>query len=140
MKAFYRKLHGFKYQLVKEFAYKTQITGHDITTDYIRLDKSGVLKIKKGYCWDGPSGPTRDTPSSMRASLVHDALYQLIRMGKLGVSDRVAADQALYTLCLVDGMWRWRAWLWYRAVRKVAGWAAEPGTQKDEIFIVGGGE
>lgn len=137
MKAYYRKLRKYKYQLVKDFTYKTKITGYDITTEYIRLEMGGLLHIKKGYCWDGPSGPTFDTKSSMRASLVHDALYQLIRMGLLSPANRPATDKELYALCLIDGMWGWRAWLWYRAVKKFAGSAAEVGTQKDEVFEAG---
>ena len=140
MKAYYRKLHKYKYQLTENFTYKTKIIGKDITTEYLRLDELGCLHIKRGYCWDGPSGPTFDTKSSMRASLVHDALYQLIRMGELLPSDRKAADELLYQICLEDAMWKWRAWLWYRTVKKAAGWAAEPGSQKDEIFCVGSGE
>ena len=38
-----------------------------------------TLYISKGYSWDGPSGPAIDTPDWIKASLVHDALYQLIR-------------------------------------------------------------
>ena len=35
--------------------------------------------VEKDYAWDGPSGPTIDTSNSMRASLVHDVLYQAMR-------------------------------------------------------------
>lgn len=143
MKACYRKLHKYKYQLVEDFTYETGLTcgvniGESIVTEHIRLSRNtGNLHIKKGYCWDGASGPTYDTDSSMRAGLVHDSLYQLIRMGKLSLSDRQVADELLYLICLEDGMWKWRAWLWYRAVKRFAGWAAEPGTQQNEIFCVG---
>lgn len=137
MKAYYREINQYKYQLTKDFSHKTKITGYDLTTDYLRLETNGLLYIKKGYCWDGPSGPTFDTPSSMRGSLVHDALYQLIRMGLLPFSSREVADELFYAICLEDGMWRWRAWLWYRTVKKAAASAAEPGSQKDEIFCVG---
>lgn len=137
MKAYYRKLHKYKYQLTEKFAHKTNILGYDITTDYIRLERNGLLSIEKGYCWDGPSGPTLDTKSSIRGSLAHDALYQLIRMGLLPFSERPATDKELYRLCLEDSMWKWRAWLWYRTVGKAAASAAEPGTQRDKIFCVG---
>lgn len=143
MKAYYRKLHKYKYQLVKDFEFKTGFPcsvniGESIVTEYIRLSRNtGDLHIKNGYCWDGPSGPTYDTKSAMRASLVHDALYQLIRMGLLSPDKRGDADKELYQICLEDGMWKWRAWLWYRAVKKLAKWAAEPGSQEDKIFCVG---
>ncbi len=139
MKACYRELHGYKYQLTEDFAHKTNITGFDITTEYLRLDKKGRLLIKKGYCWDGPSGPTYDTASSLRGSLAHDALYQLMRMGLLPQTSREIGDELLYIICLEDGMWKWRAWIWYQAVRKFAGWAAKPNSQQDKIFCVGRG-
>ena len=73
----------------------------------------------------------------MRASLVHDALYQLIRMGKLHPSYREAIDNLLYQICLEDGMWKWRAQTWCWAVKKFAHYAAEPGSQQDKIFYAG---
>lgn len=138
MKAYYRELHKYKYQLTKDYVHQTNfIAVVNITTEYLCLDDKGRLLIKKGYCWDGPSGPTIDTKSAMRGSLVHDALYQLMRMGLLLLSNRKGADKELYQTCLEDNMWKWRAWLWYRAVKKAAGWAVEPNTQKDKIFCVG---
>lgn len=137
MKACYRELHKYKYQLVEDFSQQTKITGFDITTDYLRLERSGLLTIKKGYCWDGASGPTLDSKSSMRGSLVHDALYQLIRMGLLSMECRLPGDKLLYKICVEDGMWKWRAWLWCQAVKRYAKGAAEPGTQVDKIFCAG---
>ena len=39
---------------------------------------AGHIIVRKGYCWDGPSGPTLDTEDAMRASMFHDVLYQSI--------------------------------------------------------------
>lgn len=80
---------------------------------YIKLDNR-KLTIYRGYCWDGASGPTWDTPSCRRGSLVHDALYQLMREGKLSMKYKLVADSLLHKLLLEDGMWKWRAdaWLW----------------------------
>jgi hypothetical protein len=44
---------------------------------------SGCGQESKGYAWNGPSGPTLDTRNFMRGSLVHDALYQLMREGRM---------------------------------------------------------
>jgi hypothetical protein len=92
-----------------------------IETPFILLMHSGILRIKKGYCWDGPSGPTIDTESFMRGSLVHDVLYQLMRDGHLIKEYREYADRFLRIICLEDGMARWRAWYVYYAVRWFAG-------------------
>lgn len=54
----------------------------------------------------------------MRASLVHDALYQLLRNKKIKKAYRKEADKTLRRLCLEDGMNRLRAWYVYKAVRK----------------------
>ena len=70
---------GYKYQLVQDYEVRIEITGHNVKSDFIELTSDGRLKIKKYYCWDGPSGITVDTKNFMRGSLIHDALYQLMR-------------------------------------------------------------
>ena len=71
---------GYKYQLVEEYQVKVSVAPADnIKTDFIELSTEGMLVIKKGYAWDGPSGPTIDTLNFMHGSLVHDVLYQLLR-------------------------------------------------------------
>ena len=58
-----------------------------------RLNTKGHLIIKRSYAWDGPSGPTIDTKNFMRGSLVHDALYQLMRHEHLSSDEwRAVAD------------------------------------------------
>ena len=59
---------GYKYQLVEDEVTKTDIIGYSFDTKFIRLTLVGVLTVKAGYAWDGASGPTIDSPSSMRAS------------------------------------------------------------------------
>ena len=93
---------------------------------YISLDPSGELVIYAGFAWDGPSGPTFDTKSFMRGSLVHDALYRLIRNRKIDPEWRKYADDLLYQICLEDGMWKWRASYVYQAVRKAGANSANP--------------
>ncbi len=102
-----------------------------IETDFIDLDTDGTLTMKKGYAWDGPSGSTRDTKSFMRGSLVHDALYQLMRSSLLPSSYREDADQELHRMCREDGMNRFRAWYVLLGVRKGAGFAASPKAKKE---------
>ena len=53
----------------------------------------------------------------MRGSLVHDALYELMRKDKLSTRHRKQADRVLQRICLEDGMNRIRAWIVYRGVR-----------------------
>lgn len=110
---------GYKYQLYKTYQLNVSIEpSSDITTNYIDLDQVGNLTLKKGYAWDGPSGPTIDTLNFMRGSLVHDALYQLMRAEQLSAEQhREAADDELKCICLEDGMSSIRAWWVYKSVR-----------------------
>ena len=126
---------GYKYQLVEEYRVLVGIKPDgDIRNDYLDLLSTGELAIKKGYAWDGPSGPTIDTKNFMRASLVHDALYQMMREGEIDKDKwRKQADIELKRICLEDGMWAVRAWGAYLAVRQFAGKAASVDTRKAVI-------
>jgi hypothetical protein len=121
---------GFKYQLNQTCTVDIGLYGYDISSRYIRLTPDGILVIYSGYCWDGPSGPTIDTKNFMRGSLIHDALYQLIREGKLPKKCRLHADRALQIICLEDGMCGVRAWYVYHSVDKLAASAADPSSKK----------
>ena len=83
---------GYKYQLYETFATKVDIYGFLIKTDFIILDKQGNLVIQKGYAWDGPTG-IPDVKELMEPSLIHDALYQLIRMKLLPENMKKKADK-----------------------------------------------
>lgn len=110
---------GYKYQLVEDYWIPTSVfPDDDIITPYISLNRSGALYICSGYAWDGPSGPTIDTKNFMRGSLVHDALYQLMREERLSAEKwRKVADQELVRICKEDGMSAIRAWWVYQGVR-----------------------
>lgn len=96
---------GYSYQLVEDYTVQTVIhPQQDIRSDFILLSTKGELAIKKGYAWDGPSGPVLDVPEFMRASLVHDALYQLMREGLLPESAKEFADGEMKRICLEAGM------------------------------------
>jgi hypothetical protein len=119
---------GYKYQLVETFTLPTPVRpGRAIDLDYLSLELDGTLTIKRGYAWDGPSGPTFDTLNFMRGALVHDALYQLMREGHLdrGIH-REPADRLLQSLCIEDGMSKARAWLVYQGVHRFGDPAADP--------------
>ena len=117
---------GVKYQLAEDVVLATGIKPPwEIQTLFIDLDMSGVMTIREWYCWDGPSGPTIDSPSSMPGSLFHDAGYQLMREGFLPIDFRPQFDQLLHDICEADGMCNWRADLWQEVVEHFAKSAAE---------------
>ena len=105
----------YKYKLIKPYELKIKIR-KIISTSYIFLDTNGTLFFQRNYAWDGPSGPTYDTPSFMRGSLVHDGLYQLIREKKLNIKYKKYADKLLRNICLEDGMCICRAYYVYYGV------------------------
>ena len=122
---------GYKYQLVDTHVEKTIIKPfNDLSCQFLFLGTSGALIIGSGYAWDGPSGPSIDTKNSIRASLVHDALYQLMRMGYLNEDWRKKADLELGRILKEDGMWGFRRWYWTKGVRLFAARAAKKGNTK----------
>ena len=97
-----------------------------VTSAGSNLDERPVdeIVIKKGYAWDGASGPTFDTPASFEASLVHDALYQCMRLGYVTKDSRGGVDR-LFRHMLGD-MGPVRRGLWYWAVRLVGKKSSTP--------------
>ncbi|MDO9541608.1 MAG: DUF1353 domain-containing protein [Kiritimatiellia bacterium] len=114
---------GYKYQLKESYTLKTHLTPPvAITTEYIQLTTDGTLWIKKGYAWDGASGPAINTLSFRRGSLVHDALYQLIRGDHLDrEKHRKVADEIMREICKKDGMCTLYNWVSYQVVRWFGG-------------------
>ena len=117
---------GYKYQLVENKYFHGDILPSKplVDTEYIALDDNGDLTIRSGYSWDGASGPAIQTQDSMRASLIHDAYYQLIRQGHVDMSYREQADSAYRRICIEDGMSHPRAQAHYIALRMFGATAA----------------
>jgi hypothetical protein len=119
----------YKYKLVEPHTARIELHV-DAQNEYFRLEATGKLFIQAEYAWDGPSGPTFDTPDFMRGSLVHDVIYQMLREKMLDPKKhshhRNYADRLLRRMCLEDGMPRWRALYVYAAVRAFGGKAAAP--------------
>lgn len=123
----YRELSGYKYELMERIAFTVfGFAGMTIGNGYVKISNS-TLAIEAHYAWDGPSGPTIDTKTFMRGSLVHDALYQLMREGYLDRKRfRKQADILLRKICLLNGMNKFRAWYVYHSVRMFGGNSAKP--------------
>jgi hypothetical protein len=128
----FEKIGGFlgfacTYRLLGPYAMHTEFRpDHDIVGAHglcgIRAD--GWLWGASGYTWDGASTPAWDTPSVIRASLVHDIPYQLLREMDLDAWDRAPADRLLRRVMLEDGAWKWRAAYFEWGVRRFAAGAA----------------
>ena len=91
---------------------------------------SGIV-IKEGYAWDGASGPTFDTRASFKASLVHDAFYQCMRLRYVTQDSRGEVDRLFRHM--LGGMGPLRRGLWYWAVRLFGKKAATPEPDRRRI-------
>ena len=119
---------GYKYQLTADYEVQTPVLCESMLVhDFFALYPSGVLSIRKGYAWDGASGPTLDTKSSMRPSLVHDCFCQLMKERLLDYQTwGPVVHEFFRKQCIEDGMSSWRAWLWHKGV--VFGRGGDPET------------
>lgn len=123
---------GYKYQLATAYPLKINIRPRkDIVTEFIKLKKSGHLTVARGYAWDGPSGPVVDTRQNMRASLIHDALYQLMRHKKLSVkTHKDKADKLFKKMCIEDGVPKVTAHIYYLGLKLGGKPATDPRNKK----------
>lgn len=127
---------GFKYQLNETAMMQTEIIPpRPVATEFIMLNRAGLLQVLEGYAWDGPSGPTIDRSSNMRGSLYHDALYQLMRLGLLDEDTyRPQADRLLKQVWIEDSMPRWLATVEVKMVNWFADGAGKHGTEKPVLY------
>ena len=117
----------YKYKLTRDYPHPTGLRDRSGGNEYLQINSSGKLEIRARYAWDGPSGPSIDTKNFMRGSLVHDALYQLMRERVLDhMRERKYADKLLRQICKVDGMNWFRRWYVYWIVRATGASSARP--------------
>jgi len=128
---------GYKYQLSTDYSTTIDFKPDKVVGNkYVQLNPDGVLTIKEGYAWDGASGPAIDTHTIMRGSLVHDALYQLMRIGALEFNEknRDKADRIIRAMCDSDSMIPLRATWVYLALKLFGKPAADPKSRKKDIL------
>lgn len=101
---------------------------------YRRQRRVRKIVIKKGYAWDGASGPTFDTYGSLQPSLIHDALYQCIRLGYVTEASRKEVDRLFLHMLERGGMGWLRRRIWHRAVRLLGRRAAKPKPHKGHKY------
>lgn len=110
--------NGYNNRLFARYSIYTGIVGEDCGNAFVSLTPSGRLIIEPGYSWDGITGPVPTTRRNIRASLVHDALCQLLREGMLPAHYRTEVDALFREICIEDGVWRPFAWVYWACVRQ----------------------
>ena len=116
----YMILRDGRYRLTEDFEFATYIRGNFYSRGTVEFSK-GKLSLKKGFTWDGPSGPAIDTANTLLASCVHDALYEIIDKGILYGNARLSADKIYRRLLKVNGVVWWRRMVHYIGLR-LFGW------------------
>ncbi len=125
----YRKIDGHKYRTRGTLVFDVDIfpaAEVESPDGWVWLSVNGKLHIRAGYLWDGASGGMWDSENVMVPSLVHDALYQLMRERVLPQSYRLAADTVFWKMCRQRGMSAMRAGYAYRLLRTFGEKAARP--------------
>lgn len=96
-----------------------------------KANKYWVMEVLDGYSYDGPSGLTIDTKTSMAGAKLHDAAYELILSGMISLEFKPYFDELLGVVCVQSGMWEWRARAWVRAVKR---FGLEAATKQRKIY------
>ena len=113
----YSKYH-YKFKVEKDLNLKLPVSMPDFEHEYCAV-KDGIIYVKKGYAWDGASGPVFNTKNTLVASLVHDVLYQAQRLNLIehNSTNRKNADENFYELLKYYRVNSIRCKIWYLAVR-----------------------
>jgi len=133
----YINLKGKKYQLADSMmVFIPELVGlPNITHVPFVWAYGGWLVILVGYMWDGATG-VPNNPDNMRASLFHDALYELMQLGLLDRKYRDVADKLLRELCLEDGMDKFWADQFYNFVHALGESHTLPPKHSNEIIEI----
>ena len=133
----YRKRKFFKYTLQRTVTVDLRVKfTKAVVVEYFQLTVDGMLTINEGYTWDGTSGPVVDTKRNLRASLVHDALYQMIREGCITPAYEVQllADRIFRAICKIDGVWKIVRPIYYVGLRLGGKRSARPIPQNCRVL------
>ena len=110
--------YKYKFKVEENFSIELPFKIPDFEHEYAS-SKDGILSVKKGYAWDGASGPIINTRDTLVASLVHDVLYQAMRLNliKSNKENRMIADKNFFEILKIHGVNSIRRKVWYFAVR-----------------------
>lgn len=110
--------YKYKFKVEENFSIELPFKIPDFVHPYASL-KDGILSVKRGYAWDGASGPVINTRDTLVASLVHDVLYQAMRLNLIKSSEenKKIADKNFFEILKMNGVNSIRSKVWYLAVK-----------------------
>ena len=110
--------YKYKFKVEENFSIELPFKIPDFEHPYAS-SKDSILSIKRGYAWNGASGPVINTRDTLVASLVHNVLYQAMRLNLIKPSkeNRKTADKNFFEILKMNGVNSIRRKVWYFAVR-----------------------
>ena len=110
--------YKYKFKVEENFSIELPFKIPDFEHPYAS-SKDSILSIKRGYAWNGASGPVINTRDTLVASLVHNVLYQAMRLNliKSSKENRMIADKNFFEILKMNGVNSIRRKVWYFAVR-----------------------
>lgn len=108
---YFERNHDYKYELAEPYFLESGFLVKELNCccRFVSI-KDHKLSIDKGYAWDGSSIPFKkwlpwdSDKYCKKASLVHDAFYQLMRLNLLDRKHKDAIDRMYESLCMWGGM------------------------------------
>ena len=88
----YQKKKKWKYKVYEDCEFTLNRHFPKVEHPFFTINKNKMI-VKKGYTWDGPSGPVIDTKKLILVSLPHDVFYQSIRENLLDECWKNDADK-----------------------------------------------
>lgn len=124
----YRNRQDETFYLGRELTAKRDNLRSRVTIIYSVRTRMQKLVVHPGYTWNGLSWVPDffDSERNMRASLAHDALYDLIRRGAIPYKQKKYADRVFRRVLKEDGTNIVMRSLMYFFVRWFAGFACKP--------------
>jgi len=130
----YKRIDKYKYQLLETEHLLLPVHFDDhIETRFVILSYN-TITIKPGYAWDGFSC-SPDIRKALAASLVHDALYQLIKTDLLPIEDKGKCDKCLTDIMMQKGVSRFICRLYGYGVKIGGGKALKYGKEPKELEV-----
>lgn len=125
-----RGSHRCKYAIPEHRVELRTVFGRLLAT----LDETGLLTWEEYYAWDGASC-SPDLKSVKRGSLVHDILFQMIRLGLLPREKFFHLANLEIRYCIIqDKGFALTAWAYYRGVETKIAYRATLPESEPKIF------